>query len=189
MNATTHSASATTQQHSARLLAEVAELRRRLAAAQSARERERGQLASTQAACVQLQGQLQQQRLQTAESLSHERQVRAVRRPLRLSPQPPSTSSLPPRKRGAHGAAHRPRADAVCVALTANAESNGCVGRTQREASTIHLAQARMDAEELDAFHRDLHAFAAQMKLEPPSGRSRLGSPVPSRARYGSPIR
>ena len=60
------------QQANSRLLAEVTELRRRLAGVESAREAERQTLAGTHAACMRLQGQLAQQRLHTAELITRE---------------------------------------------------------------------------------------------------------------------
>ena len=72
ISATSEDKSINAQQNSARLIAVVTELRRRLAAVESAREKERKQLSQFQASCLQLQGQVQQQRLQQAELLQQE---------------------------------------------------------------------------------------------------------------------
>ena len=74
LTASSEGKSVSAQQNSARLIAVVTELRRRLAAVESAREKERKQLSAFQASCLQLQGQVQQQRLQQAELYSQEQQ-------------------------------------------------------------------------------------------------------------------
>ena len=55
LGATSDQHSASAQQHHARLLAELTELRRRLSAVESAREKERAQLSNAQAQCMHLQ--------------------------------------------------------------------------------------------------------------------------------------
>ena len=70
INATTHQDSASAQQHHARLLAEVTDLRGRLSTVEATRDRERQQLSSALTTCARLQGQLSQQKQHTAELLS-----------------------------------------------------------------------------------------------------------------------
>jgi myosin heavy subunit len=80
LNAKSSERAVNEQSHTARLLAEVTELRRRLAAVDSSRERERHQLMKATHANVHLQGQLQQQRIQQVElmSLEQRREVSTV---------------------------------------------------------------------------------------------------------------
>ena len=71
INATTSQDSASAQQHHARLLAEVTDLRSRLGTVEATRDRERQQMSSALSTCARLQGQLTQQKQHTAELLTH----------------------------------------------------------------------------------------------------------------------